>query len=106
MLVYAWVAAALGVLLGSVVRGEEKVTGLCILLGLVMAALGGCWWPLEVVPAHARTLAYLFPTGWAMDALHQLITYGNGLAGAREELGVLVLFGLAAQWAAVRWFRD
>jgi ABC-type multidrug transport system permease subunit len=106
LLVYAWVAAALGVLLGSVVRGEEKVTGLCILLGLVMAALGGCWWPLEVVPQHVRTLAYLFPTGWAMDALHQLITYGNGLAGAREELGVLVLFGLAAQWAAVRWFRD
>lgn len=106
LLVYAWVAAALGVLLGSVVVSEEKVTGLCILLALVMAALGGCWWPLEVVPEQVRTLAYLFPTGWAMDALHQLITYGNGLAGAREELGVLVLFGVAAQWAAVRGFRD
>ena len=52
-----------------------------------------------------RFLAYCFPTGWAMDALHQLITFGAGLESAIDEIGVLALFGLAANLAAIRWFR-
>jgi ABC-2 type transport system permease protein len=105
LLVYAWVAASLGVLVGSVVRGEDKVIGVCVLVSMVMAALGGCWWPLEIVPEGVRTLAHCLPTGWAMDALHQLITFGAGLSAAREEIGVLALFGLAANVVAIRFFR-
>jgi|GEM_PF-2890677 len=40
-----------------------------------------------------------------MDALHQLITFGAGLESAIDEIGVLALFGLAANLAAIRWFR-
>lgn len=105
LVVYAWVAASLGVLIGSVVRGEDKVVGLCVLVSLVMAALGGCWWPLEVVPDSVRTLAHALPTGWAMDALHRMITFGGGLAEVRTEIGVLAVFGLIANAAAVRFFR-
>lgn len=103
--VYVWVAASLGVLAGSVVRAEEKVIGLCLLVSLPMAALGGCWWPLEIAPPTLQTIALAFPTGWAMAALHQLITFGSGLAGALEEIAVLALFGLAANLAAIRWFK-
>ena len=105
LLVYAWVAASLGILVGSVVRAEDKVVGLCVLASLVMAALGGCWWPLELLPEPLRVAAHCVPTGWAMDALHQLITFGGGLAGAAKPIGVLVLFGAAANFAAVKCFR-
>jgi len=103
--VHAWVSASLGVLIGSLVRSEDRVVGVAVLASLVMAALGGCWWPLEIVPDHVRTLAHAIPTGWAMDALHQLITYGNGLAGAWQEIAVLAGFGLAANVLAARGFR-
>lgn len=105
LLVFVWVAASLGVLVGSLIAAEEKVIGLCILASLSMAALGGCWWPLELVPAWLRTVAHLLPTGWAMTALHQLITFGGGLAEAARAIGVLVLFGATANLAAARWFR-
>ena len=105
LLVYAWVASSLGVLIGSIVCGEDKVPGLCVLSSLIMAALGGCWWPLELVPATVRTIAHCIPTGWAMDALHQLITFGAGLGAAKEEIAVLALFGAAANLAAVRFFK-
>ena len=105
LLVYVWVAASLGLLVGSVVRAEDKVAGLCVLASLVMAALGGCWWPLEIVPDGVKVIAHCVPTGWAMDALHQLITFGGGLGGASTALGVLALFGLAANIAAVKFFR-
>lgn len=105
LLVYAWVAASLGLWLGAVVRAEEKVVGLGVLSSMVMAALGGCWWPLEIVPDSMQVLAYFFPTGWAMAALHQLISFGAGLGSALRPLGALALFGLAANFAAIRWFR-
>jgi ABC-type multidrug transport system permease subunit len=105
LLVYSWVAASLGVLVGSLIRAEDKVTGLCVLASLVMAALGGCWWPLEIVPDFAKTLAHAVPTGWALDALHQLITFGAGLDAATRPLTVLTLCALAANLAAMKWFR-
>ena len=103
--IYVWVSASLGVLVGSVIKAEEKVIGVCLLVSLPMAALGGCWWPLEIAPPALQSIALVFPTGWAMAALHQLITFGSGFAGAREEIAVLALYGLAANFAAARWFR-
>jgi ABC-2 type transport system permease protein len=103
--IYVWVSASLGVLVGSVIKAEEKVIGVCLLVSLPMAALGGCWWPLEVAPPVLQSIALVFPTGWAMAALHQLITFGSGFAGAREEIVVLAMYGLAANFAAARWFR-
>ena len=105
LLVYAWVAASFGVLVGSLATAEEKVLGACLLVSLPMAALGGCWWPLEIVPDFVRMLAHLVPTGWTMDALHQLITFGGGFAKAKGAIGVLCLFGLAANVAAAKCFR-
>jgi ABC-2 type transport system permease protein len=70
-----------------------------------MDALGGCWWPLEIVPDFIKVVAHLVPTAWAMDALHQLITFGGGFAGAKGAVGMLLLFGLAANIAAAKCFR-
>lgn len=103
--IFAWVAASLGVLIGSVVKATDRVVGLCVLVSMLMAALGGCWWPLEVVPTTMKVIAHCLPSGWAMDALHQLISFGGGFAEAKEEIGVLALFGLGFNLAAVRLFR-
>lgn len=105
LLVYAWVAGSLGVLVGSLIVSEDKVIGLCILLSLVIAALGGCWWPLEIVPDAMKIVAHVVPSGWAMDALHQLISFGGGWEKAAPYIGVLALYGLAAHLAAARCFR-
>jgi ABC-2 type transport system permease protein len=105
LLVYAWVAGSLGVLVGSLIVSEDKVIGLCILVSLVIAALGGCWWPLEIVPDSMKIVAHVVPSGWAMDALHQLISFGGGWEKAAPDVGVLALYGLAAHLAAARCFR-
>jgi ABC-2 type transport system permease protein len=105
LLVFSWVAASLGVLIGSLVKAEEKVVGLCLLLALPMAAIGGCWWPIEIVPKFLQYAALATPTGWALIGLHQLITFGGGLAEAGKAIVVLAAFGVAANLAAMRFFR-
>lgn len=106
LLVFAWVAASLGVLAGSVLAAEDRVTGICVLISLLMAALGGCWWPLEMAPPAAKTIALCVPTGWAMQALNQLITFGNGFSAVLVPVAVLLAFGLAANFLAARFFRN
>ena len=68
---------------------------------MVMAALGGCWWPGEVMPRLAladRGPCAARPT-WAMDAFHALISFGQGFDAVM--LPCAVLLGFAALFAAL-----
>lgn len=106
LLVFAWVAASLGVLVGSLSAAEDRVVGICVLASLLMAALGGCWWPLEIGPPALKTIALCTPTGWALQALHQLISFGSGFDAVVVPLAVLGAFGVAANLLAARFFRN
>jgi ABC-type multidrug transport system permease subunit len=102
---YAWTCAALGVLIGATARNPDKIVGVCILSALLMAAIGGCWWPAEITPEWMQVLARLFPTGWAMAGMHAIITFGGGLTDALLEVTVLAGFGLAGTVLAGRVLR-
>jgi len=106
LLVFAWVAGSLGVLVGSLSAAEDRVTGICVLASLLMAALGGCWWPLEIGPPMMKTISLCTPTGWALQALHQLISFGSGFDAVWLPLAVLCVFGAAANLLAARFFRN
>ena len=106
LVIFSWVAASLGVLVASLTAAEDRVIGICVLASLLMAALGGCWWPLEVGPPVMKTIALCTPNGWAMQALHQLISFGSGLDAVIVPLAVLFGFGTAANLLAARFFRS
>jgi len=105
LMLFAWVAGSLGVLVGSLVAAHDRVNGLCVLAGLLLAALGGCWWPLEIGPPVLKTIALCTPTGWALEALHQLISFGSDLGAVLMPLAVLLACGTAANVLAARFFR-
>jgi ABC-2 type transport system permease protein len=85
-------AAALGTTLGTFVKSESQANGLSIMLGMVMALLGGCWYPLELFPAAAQTAVKVLPTTWAMQGMLDLVLRGRGLAEILPETGVLLGF--------------
>lgn len=106
LLVFAWVAGSLGVLAGSLTVAEDRVTGICVLASLLMAALGGCWWPLEIGPPMLKVISLCTPNGWALQALHQLISFGSGLDAVLVPLAVLMAFGAVANLLAARFFKS
>ena len=73
----SWAAfcASAGLLLGSIARTEGQASGLGVLVANLLAALGGCWWPIEITPDWMQFVQKLLPTGWTMDALHKLISF-------------------------------
>ncbi len=103
--VYALLAAMLGVFLGNLARNERQIVGLGVISANLLGALGGCWWPIEITPLWAQKFALLLPTGWAMDALHKLISFGEPAGAVLPHLAITSAAALAAGGAAVRSFR-
>jgi ABC-2 type transport system permease protein len=70
---------------------------------MVMALLGGCWWPLELFPEGLQQAVRVLPTTWAMDGLTDLTMRGGGLADV--WLNAAVLVGFAAVFLAIGIWR-
>jgi ABC-type multidrug transport system permease subunit len=93
LLLFAAVVAPLGVAIGGWIQDPDRAASIGVILTMVMAALGGCWWPLEIVSKPLKMVALVFPTGWAMRTLHGVISFGQNLGELRSNLLVLVAFG-------------
>jgi hypothetical protein len=105
MAAYGALAATLAMLLGNFLRTEGQVVGLGVILGNLMAGLGGCWWPMEIAPEWAQKLSLFFPTGLAMDALHKLVNFGAPPSSVIPHLCALVAASLGAGYVVARFFR-
>jgi len=96
-------AAALGTTLGTFVKTEGQASGLSLMLGMVMALLGGCWYPIELFPQFVRTAVKVLPTAWAMQGMLDIVLRGQGLSAILPEAGVLL--GFAAVFFVVGIWR-
>ena len=105
LVLYAWGCAALGVMLGGLILAEEKVILVGVLGANVLGGLGGCWFPLEIMPGYMRAIGSSIPTGWAMNGMHQLISFGAGWGAIRLELILLSGFALLITLLAARFLR-
>ena len=103
--VFALAMAALSLFVGSLIGKEDTIIGLSVLLANMFAALGGCWWPNEIVPPAVRTVARISPAYWAMDALHRLTFFQGGFADIAPQVGVLAGLAIALTAIAGKVFR-
>lgn len=78
---YMAAAISLGLLLASFFTSLEKANAVGVITALVLAALGGCWWPLEIITSQAmRTVPMFLPTGLMMNAVGGFTAYGRDAA--------------------------
>jgi ABC-type Na+ efflux pump permease subunit len=102
---FLFCAASIGMLGGAIFRSPDAASGIGVVLVLFMSALGGCWWPSEVMPGWMRTASYVFPTAWAMNGLHELLSWNGTLRDVLPHCAVLGLFALAAGGGAIAKLR-
>jgi ABC-type multidrug transport system permease subunit len=102
---YSLAVAGLAILLGAVLRTPEQASGIGWMASMVMAALGGCWWPSEMVPGWLWRSAHVLPTAWAMDGLHALVSFGQGVEAVWLPSAVLAAFGALYTAVGVRFLK-
>ena len=103
----AWASfnASFALLLGNIARTQPQMAGIGVLTTMVLAALGGCWWPIEITPPWMQSLALVLPTGWTMDALHKLVNFGYGAGTAVPHVAALAASAIGCGWGASKIFR-
>lgn len=103
--VYASFAACAALLLGNWAQSPGHAVAAAVVLSNVLAAFGGCWWPIEIAPAWAQSAALATPTGWVMDALHKLMSFGLPPSAVLPHVAVLAAAALALGWLTARRMR-
>ncbi len=90
---FAFAVTSLGVLMAALARTSAQANALSTVVVMAFSALGGAWWPLEIVPEWMRQFGHLFPTAWAMDGFNDIITRGLGVEEILLEFVTLLGFG-------------
>ncbi len=84
--------AALGALLGLFCSTERQAGSLGLAVSMVLAILGGCWYPDSYFPAGIRSITRLDPAGWAMRGFLAVLSPEAGVGGALQDAALLTLF--------------
>ncbi len=92
LVMFALVAAGAAMVLGSVIDNDAAAGGVGVGLGLVLAALGGGMYPLELFPDTLRTVAHATPHAWASEAFAEVQRHDGGLGDVLPQLAVLAGF--------------
>lgn len=100
VLCLAMVAGAISLLAGILCTTEKQVILVGIFGAMALAALGGCWWPIEIAPETFKTIAKLTPSYWSMHGLQSVLYFGRAQQVLSFEcpilLGFFALFAFAA----------
>jgi ABC-2 type transport system permease protein len=94
VILYILAAAGAGIFVGTLFRNEQQATGVSLLLGLGLGALGGCMVPLEIFSPTVRRIAHITPQAWGNDAFAKLIGHGASITGIWPQLAALAAFAV------------
>jgi ABC-2 type transport system permease protein len=93
ILSFAIFAACLSLLGGLAFRTEKQVVQMGIFASMVLSALGGSWWPIEILPQALKTVAAFTPTYWGIHGIQSVMYFNQGSQVLLREC--LVLLGFA-----------
>ena len=100
---WALVGAGAGMLAGTLFSTPEQATAVGPAVGIALAMLGGCMWPLSIVGPTMRTVGHFTPQAWAVDAWTRLLSQHGTISSIAPQL--LVLGGFAAGLLALATWR-
>lgn len=99
-----WVAA-MGLLIGTVVKDDSQVVLFALMAMFIFSALGGTWFPLEVASGAFAAIGKAMPSAWAMTGYQNILMRGLGLESAWMPTLVLLAYALGFFVLAVWRFR-
>ncbi|WP_439480906.1 ABC transporter permease [Chryseobacterium aquaticum] len=88
-------AIGFGILLGTVANTQEQSAPFGATSVVVLAAIGGIWVPVFLMPEFMQTIAKFSPMNWGLNAYYDIILRNSGLGEIAQELIFLLLFYFA-----------
>jgi ABC-2 type transport system permease protein len=95
-------SSAFAVMLATVANSIRSASSLAVITSLILAPLGGCWWPSFLYPEWLQNMAKITPHAWATSAFNKLMVFGADFGDVVWSMVALlvftVIFGAIAVW--------
>ncbi|WP_143883278.1 ABC transporter permease [Chryseobacterium binzhouense] len=85
-------AIGFGVLLGTIADTQEQSAPFGATSVVVLAAVGGIWVPVFLMPEFMQKIAAFSPMNWGLNAYYDIILRNSGIGDIAKELIFLFLF--------------
>ena len=88
-------AIGLGLLLGTIARTQEQAAPFGSILIVILAAIGGVWVPVFVMPEFMQMLSLVSPMNWGLEAFYGVFLRNVGFTELLPEILLLLFFFIA-----------
>ncbi|MCG2460196.1 ABC transporter permease [Flavobacteriaceae bacterium F89] len=85
-------AIGLGLLLGTIAKTQEQSAPFGATFVVILAAMGGVWVPVFLMPRYMQYLSNLSPMNWGLKAFYDVFLRNAGFGAILPELLLLLLF--------------
>lgn len=94
-------AVGLGLLLGTIAKTQEQSAPFGATLVVILAALGGVWVPVFVMPVFMQTLSNISPMNWGLNAFYDVFLRDVGFSEIVPEISLLFGFFILTTLIAI-----
>jgi ABC-type multidrug transport system permease subunit len=98
-------SSSFALMLATLARTQRSAGSAAVLTSLVLAPLGGCWWPLFITPRWMQMAARIAPHSWATTGFNKLLVFGADFQAIVPEICALLAFTLVFGIVALVRFR-
>ncbi|GAA3593194.1 ABC transporter permease [Flavivirga amylovorans] len=100
--IFAGLAAiGLGLLLGTIAKTQEQSAPFGATFVVILAALGGVWVPVFIMPEFMQTLSKISPMNWGLNAFYDVFLRNSSLLEIVPEITLLFLFFIITTLIAI-----
>lgn len=85
-------AIGLGLLLGTIAKTQEQSAPFGSIMVVILAAIGGVWVPVFVMPKFMQLLSRISPMNWGLEAFYDVFLRNASFVKILPEISLLLLF--------------
>lgn len=94
-------AIGLGLLLGTIAKTQEQSAPFGATFVVILAALGGVWVPVFIMPKFMQVLSNISPMNWGLNAFYDVFLRNGSFIDILPEITSLLLFFIATTLIAI-----
>jgi ABC-2 type transport system permease protein len=85
-------ATAYGLALGAIANTSEQAASFGSVSVIIMAALGGIWVPVFMMPAMMQKISIISPLNWGLEGFYTIFLRDGNLIDILPQAGLLLAF--------------
>ena len=94
-IVVSLAAVGYGLMIGTIAKTHQQAAAFGSISVIILAAIGGLWVPVYMMPPVMRDIAQLSPLNWAITGFYNIFLRGGNLVQIAPQAMKLVIFFLS-----------